>query len=219
MPPFKPEIIYLILLLIVPGAVSQIVFDTIVARGKKRNIEIYECLLHSVAIYVIIYPVVVLLLGNEQVNAESLKHLVTVNRWAPLGIAIFMLMVSIGWGLLCGNLYKSDKPKTILQWFGRRAVEPPNVYAALLSDEYRSQPGTQTLWLTARTDDHLIEGTVEMAAVKDSPREVYLTHVAYLDFDRNVIYRLPENTGVILNVDKLKEVEITMVEQEEIIQE
>lgn len=209
----KPDVIYLILLLVVPGLISQSVFNAMVAKGKNRQLDLYQSIAHSVVVFTGVYSIAVLFFGAARMNAHTMESLIHDYRWAPLGIALIMGIASILWGVLYAKIYRSKLLKKFLRKFGD-AVEPPNVYAALLVEKYWDEEDRDVrFWLTYK-NGHVgyIEGCVEMAAVEEHPREVYLTRVAYLDSNRKEIYRLPENQGIILKIDDLDLVEITIVE-------
>jgi len=202
----KPDLIYLLLLLIVPGLLSQIVFNSLVSRGKVENHQwdLYQSLLHTVAIYIIVYPLVVLFLGTEVVNTQTIKSLVTKNRWAPLITVIIIVTSSIAWGIVYSKFYRSKVLKNFLEHFGS-SIEPPNVYSRLFSED------GVLYWVRARDGENYIEGKVKWDSTDTSPREVYLKDVIYLDSENRTIRELPENTGVVLDLDKHSLVEITEI--------
>ena len=216
MPPFKPDVIYLILLLVLPGLLSQSVFNSMVSTKHRQEKNIYNAILHSMLIYVIVYPFVVLIFGVNTVNVESMSKLITMNSWSPLVTVLVMVIASCIWGVLYEKIYTSDKLKNFFRRFGE-AAEPPNIFAALLVEEYRQQDAY--FWIVAKTKvkgedgliDGFIEGSVEKVAVEQDPREIYLTKVSYLDHKRDVILSLPENSGVVLKVDDYELVEITTI--------
>lgn len=209
---FKPDVIYLILILVVPGLISQSVFNAMVAKGKNRQTDLYASILHSVVVYVFIYSVAVLILGSDIINTRTITSLITGYSFAPLITLMVMAATSIAWGILYSKFYRSKWLKKFLGRFAE-AVEPPNIYAALLAEKYRDEINSDMrFWLTYKNgDEGYVEGCVEMAAVEESPREVYLTKVAYLDKARKEIRRLPEGSGIILKVDDLDLIEITII--------
>jgi hypothetical protein len=208
----KPEIIYLVLVLVVPGLISQSVFNAMVARGKDRQLDLYLSITHSAVIFTCVYSIAVLIFGPTIINSNTLDTVLNSNRWAPILIALTMGVASIIWGILYSKIYRSSWLKNFLIKFGN-AVEPPNVYSALLCDKYRVNPNDdERFWLTYKNGDKgYIEGCVEMASVESSPREVYLTRVAYLNANRERILELPENQGIILKIDDLEMVEVSVV--------
>lgn len=216
----KPDTIYLILLLVLPGLLSQSVFNSMVSTKHKQEKNIYNAILHSMIIYVLVYPFVVLILGVNIVSVESISKLVTINRWAPLITVAVMVVASCGWGVLYEKIYTSDKLKNFFRKFGE-AAEPPNIFAALLVEEYRQKDAY--FWIVAKTKvegqdgliDGFIEGSVEKVAVEQDPREIYLTKVSYLDHKRNVVLSLPENAGVVLKVDEHEVIEITTIPKDQ----
>ncbi|ABO49397.1 hypothetical protein Dred_0859 [Desulforamulus reducens MI-1] len=216
----KPDTIYLILLLVLPGLLSQSVFNSMVSTKHKQEKNIYNAILHSMLIYVLVYPFVVLILGVNIVNIESISKLVTMNRWAPLITVSVMVVASCGWGVLYEKIYTSNKLKNFFRKFGE-AAEPPNIFAALLVEEYWQKDAY--FWIVAKTKvegqdgliDGFIEGSVEKVAVEQDPREIYLTKVSYLDHKRNVVLSLPENAGVVLKVDQYEVVEITTIPKDQ----
>lgn len=220
MPAFKPDTIYLILLLVLPGLLSQSVFNSMVSTKHKQEKNIYNAILHSMLIYVLVYPFIVLIFGVNAVNVESISKLITLNRWAPLVTVVIMVVASCGWGVLYEKIYTSDKFKNFFRKFGE-AAEPPNIFAALLVDEYRHKDAY--FWIVAKTKvkgpegliDGFIEGSVEKAAVEQEPREIYLTKVSYLDYKRDIVQSLPENAGVVLKVDEYEIVEITTIPKDQ----
>lgn len=220
MPSLKPDAIYLILLLVLPGLLSQSVFNSMVSTKHKQEKNIYNAILHSMLIYVLVYPFIVLIFGVHAVNVESISKLITANRWAPLLTVVVMVIASCSWGVLYVRIYTSDKFKNFFRRFGE-AAEPPNVFAALLLDEYRQKDAS--FWIVAKTRvsssegliDGFIEGSVEKVAVEQDPREIYLTKVSYLDYKRDIVQSLPENAGVVLKVDEYEIVEITTITKEQ----
>lgn len=220
MPSLKPDAIYLILLLVLPGLLSQSVFNSMVSTKHKQEKNIYNAILHSMLIYVLLYPFIVLIFGVHAVNVESISKLITANRWAPLLTVVVMVIASCSWGVLYVRIYTSDKFKNFFRRFGE-AAEPPNVFAALLLDEYRQKDAS--FWIVAKTRvsssegliDGFIEGSVEKVAVEQDPREIYLTKVSYLDYKRDIVQSLPENAGVVLKVDEYEIVEITTITKEQ----
>jgi len=96
-------------------------------------------------------------------------------------------------------------------------VEPPNVSAALIDKKYQSKKElNKKFWITLPIDEGFIEGCIELVSFEENPREVYITKVAYLDKEKNIINRLPDNTGVILKIDDFKLIELTTVIDEEL---
>lgn len=206
----KLDSLFFSLLLVIPGLLSQLVFNSMVSRGKKpdsRQLELYQSLLHSMAIYVIIYPLIVLFLGADAVNIQALKRLALKNNWTPLLSVLAVAAVSISWGLAYSKFYRSNMLDKFLRRFGR-AVEPPNIFFRLFSGEIANSG----YWLTIRIDSNTyLEGYLDMDSVGTSPREVYLKNVVYLDAERNEKLSLGEDTGVVVNLDEYSLVEITEI--------
>ncbi|WP_003545670.1 DUF6338 family protein [Desulfotomaculum nigrificans] len=186
----KPDTIYLILLLVLPGLLSQSVFNSMVSTKHKQEKNIYNAILHSMIIYVLVYPFVVLILGVNIVSVESISKLVTINRWAPLITVAVMVVASCGWGVLFVEEYRQ---KDAYFWI-------------VAKTKVEGQDGLI---------DGFIEGSVEKVAVEQDPREIYLTKVSYLDHKRNVVLSLPENAGVVLKVDEHEVVEITTIPKDQ----
>lgn len=206
----KPEVLYLILLLVAPGLLSMTVFNSLVSRGKGNKPDIYQSILHSTAIMTVLYPIVVLLWGVESINTQTLLDLITRNRWSPLIAAAVMGSASILWGLAYSKFYRSNVLKRILGKIAA-AVEPPNVFAALLDKKYREKDTPKHFWITVKNGDYYIEGCVEMFAVEENPREIYLTKVALLDNNREVVRKFSDNVGVIIKIDGYDLLEIAVV--------
>lgn len=186
----KPDTIYLILLLVLPGLLSQSVFNSMVSTKHKQEKNIYNAILHSMIIYVLVYPFVVLILGVNIVSVESISKLVTINRWAPLITVAVMVVASCGWGVLFVEEYRQ---KDAYFWI-------------VAKTKVEGQDGLI---------DGFIEGSVEKVAVEQDPREIYLTKVSYLDHKRNVVLSLPENAGVVLKVDEHEVIEITTIPKDQ----
>jgi len=104
----KPEIIYLILVLVVPGLISQSVFNAMVARGKDRQLDLYLSITHSAVIFTCVYSIVVLIFGPSIVSSNTLDTLINSNRWAPTLIALIMVVASIIWGIIYSKIYRSS---------------------------------------------------------------------------------------------------------------
>lgn len=206
----KPDIIYLILLLVLPGLLSQTVFNSMLSRGKKGQVDIYQSILHSVIIYIILYPLAVLFLGKK-LNTKTIRDFIAGNNWMPLAIVVVIVLISIVWGILHFKIYRSQILKKFFVRFGE-AVEPPNICAAIFDERFHTTISDSSFWVTVKTDSGFIEGCVEMVSVSNNgPREIYLSSVAYLDTNRNVIEMLPQNTGIILKTDEFPLIEVTTI--------
>jgi len=212
----KPDFLYLVLLLVMPGLLSQTTFNSLVARGKDKQVDIYQSILHSIIIYVILYPLIVLAFGVEIINTQSIISLTTGSKYAPILSIIIVGTVSICWGWVYSKFYRSNILKRTLGRFGG-AYEPPNLYAEMIVEKYQSNEHLgSSFWIVVKNGDNgFIEGRVEKVAVESKPREFYITSVAYLDSEREPIRSLPNNTGIILKLDDFDVVEITEIKQED----
>lgn len=205
----KPDLVFIVILLVLPGLITQSVFNSLVARGRDKQVDIYQYILHSVIVYVLLYPLIVLLCGVEAINTQSFISLTTKTNWTPLLAVILVGLVSLGWGIIYSKAYRSNIVKTLLGRFAD-AYEPPNLYASLLNVKYRDDDHLgSTYWITVKEGDYYIVGKVIDAAVENSPREVYLSKVTYVDLEGNVFRELEENVGVIIRIDDVTIVEIS----------
>ncbi len=214
----KSDSLLLILLLVFPGLLSHSVFNSMVSRSEKRDLNIYNAVMHSIFIYVILYPLFVLVMGVDTITEKSLTELlVTKNRWAPLKTVLAMVLASGCWGLAYAKFYKCELITRFFRWFGQ-AAEPPNIFAAILDNEYRSTEGYPFIVTKTKIRgpngylDGYVMGYVEMLSVDKEPREIYLTKMSYLDSNRNIISNLPEDVGLILKVDDLDAVEVVIID-------
>lgn len=207
----KSELVFIAIVLVIPGFISQAVFNSLVARGKERQLDIYQSVIHSVLIYVMLYTLVVLFFGVEVVKPPFILTLLSSKSWAPLVLLIVVGIASAAWGIVYSKIFRSNALKGFLSRFGA-SVEPPNVYALLLDNNYKDViDPDQSYWLTFKIEDNkFLEGCVEVAALKNQPREVFLTKVAYLDEHGNIIKKLEPNMGIIINVDKYDIAQLTI---------
>lgn len=211
----KPEVIFVILLMVVPGLLSQSVINGLILRGKDKQLDVYQCFLHSVAVYLIIYPLFVLFAGVDPVNDfKKIMGIVSCNRWAPLLTVLSVVIISIGWGWLYSMVYKCKKFTIFIDGIAV-AVEPPNVYAKLLSKKFNKELTQKSHWITAYVPEKkmYIEGMVMLSSVDSEPREVYLRDVRYLSEEREKVLALPPDTAVILNIDKYNLIEISEIDK------
>lgn len=207
----KPELVFIILLLVIPGFISQSIFNSLVERGKEKHVDVYQYVLHSIIVYIFLYPVVIL---YYKVDPKNIFNLIISTSTGPLISVLIIALVSIIWGLFYSKVYGGKAFRWFFGRFINTRYEPPNLYASLLVDKYKDkdQQGN-SYWVIIKDGDGFIEGRVELVSVERSPREIYITGVNYLDREREVIRELPENTGLILNVDNLDIVEIAEVRQ------
>jgi hypothetical protein len=206
----RPDTLFLVVLFILPGFFSQTLIRSLSKKEdtlKKSDIT-YLSFLHSLIIYTIAYPLLILVWGLDIHNAESFKKLLLSTRWAPLAAVGFLALMSFVWAILYLR-FEVFLIKTLRKYV-RPTVEPPNVYARLLDSDYRKNSEPNAHWVTIKVDDKLIEGGVGYVVAQGEHREVFLTNVAYLDIEtREILYRLPENTGVVINLDNVDISEIT----------
>jgi hypothetical protein len=204
----QPDVIFLTLILIAPGLISQGVFNHFVERGKAHALDVYQGILHSFYICLFIYPFIFLAFPN----VAAFTRWLTDFRWGRPEVALSMLTVSLIWGWLRALLYKNEGLEKFLMKLGCSAVEPPNLYAAILDTKYwDEQHGPPvTPWITARIGKEIVVGSVEKYALTREPREIYIKNVVYYSADSSRYRELPPDTGAILRVDDLELLEINM---------
>lgn len=205
--------IFLILLLILPGFFSQIIINSLIKKSDSINSyqTTYSSLLHSVVIYIIVYPLVILFFGVDIQKPETLKSLLLYTRWSPIIAIILLGILSFGWAILYVWIKKTRLSSFIQNKLGV-AVEPPNIYARILNASFRHNHEPNEYWIAVKIGNRLVEGGVKYEVTNGNCREVYLTNVAYLDPDtRQEIMRLPEDTGVVIDLDKRCITEITAI--------
>lgn len=208
--------IYLIFLFILPGFFSQIIINSLIKKSEVTSSyqETYSSLLHSVVIYIIVYPLVVLVFGVDMQKPETLNSLLLSSRWSPLIAILILGILSFGWALVYVWIKKSRLSTVIQDKFGM-AVEPPNIYARILNPSFRHNDEPNEYWVVVEIGNRLIEGGVKYQVTNGDCREVYLTNVVYLDPDtREEILRLPEDTGVVIDLDKRCITEITAIDRQ-----
>ncbi|GAB6179439.1 hypothetical protein JCM14036_07800 [Desulfotomaculum defluvii] len=208
----RPDTIFLIVLFILPGFFSQTLIRSLSKKEEttKKSDITYLSILHSLVIYTIIYPILILIWGLDIHDVGSIKNLLLSTRWAPMATVGLLAVISFTWALIYLR-FEVFLVKTLRRYI-RPTVEPPNVYARLLDSDYRKSSEPNSHWITIRVNDKLIEGGVEYVVAQGEYREVFLTNVAYLDIEtREILYRLPENTGVVINLDNVDISEVTSV--------
>lgn len=209
--------IFLIFLLVLPGFLSQIIINSLVKQNETANSyqTTYGSLLHSIVVYTIVYPLVVLLWGDNIQSPETIESLLLHSRSRPI-VAIFILAAfSFGWALIYVWAKKTRLITTIQNKFGA-AVEPPNIYARILNPSYRQNDEPDKYWVTINIENTLVEGGVKYQVTTGNCREVFLTNVVYLNPEtRKEILRLPDDTGVVIDLDKRCITEITGVSNKE----
>jgi len=204
--------VFLLFLLILPGFLAQGIIHSLVKRSSISNTSeiTYRSILHSLAIYIIIYPVTVLFCGVDVQKLESVKMLVLSNRWAPMLTVLIIGAISFVWALFYVYILKTSIVSKIQKTFGL-TVDPPNIYARILDPVYQRNDNENSYWITLEVGDKLLEGGVEYQVTNGNVREVYLTNVAFLDpITRQIIFNLPPGTGVIVDLDKRSITEITI---------
>lgn len=198
----QPGTLYLVSILIVPGLLSQSVFNYLIERGKTHTLDIYQGLIHSFYIYMFIYPIALLFLKSSG----------NIGTWlntpaGPIITALLLVVVSIGWGYLRARLYQDedlDKKFTKL-----RATEPPNLYAAILDPQYTGNENeNDQIWITATLKDMLVSGSLERYSLATSPREIELKNVIYFPNDDTENIELPVDVSVIIKVNDIQIIEI-----------
>lgn len=207
---FKPEILYIVLLFVIPGVISQSVFNSLVARGNEKSVDVYQYILHSIVVYILLYPLIVLFCGHENINSQSIQSLIVGSSWRPLAAVLIVGLFSVTWGIVYSRFYRSQRLKNFLKRFGE-AYEPPNLYAALMVEKYQGDHLGSAFWITLKKDDCYIEGRVEDVAVEKEPREIFIKSVAFLDSNRDVIDHLDSETGMMIKIDEFDIVEITEI--------
>lgn len=208
---FKPDVIFLVLLLVLPGVISQSIFNTLVSRGKDRNIEtneIFRYMLHSIVVYVILYTITALICNVDVSSSSAIKELTTKTRWRPLGSVIVIAIASFSWGIVYSMTYRSNIVKNILLKLGN-VYEPPNVLSRILDEKYQDEDSHgSSFWLTVKEGDYYVVGLIINAATERTPREIRITNVSFQDDEGNVIRELPENTSLVIKVDDYSYLEI-----------
>lgn len=210
----KPESIFLILLIVMPGLLSQSVFNALVSRGKSWQVDLYQSILHSVFVYIIVYTGAVSF-GVEINSTTTVSDLLLKDRFYPLYLAGILIVTSILWGITFAKLYPFNWFKKKL---GAKAVEPPHVFAALLDKKYQTIDCTDNrFWIIAPVQNVIenyafVEGYIENASVDGENRELLIKSVRYLDKDRNKVHELHPETSIIIQINDYSLVEITNVE-------
>lgn|GEM_PF-2023556 len=210
--------IFIAFLLILPGFLSQIIINSLVKQNETSNSyqTTYGSLLHSIVIYTILYPLVVLFWGVNIQHPETMESLLLHSRWHPLAAIFILAGFSFGWALIYVWVKKTRLVTTIQNKFGT-AVEPPNIYARILNPSYRQNDEPDKYWVTLNIGGMLVEGGVKYQVTTGNCREVFLTNVIYLDPEtRKEILRLPDDTGVVIDLDKRCITEITGVSNKEV---
>ncbi len=203
-----PDVIYLILLLVVPGLISQGVFEHFIERGKRHEFDVYQGLINSFYIYIVLYPIVILIWGDLTQTINWFQS----SSWAPLITAGVTLLASLVWGYLRALIYISKPYDWISKKLRCSAAEPPNVYAALLDKKYKDDDIPKVFWITAKVDNEIIVGNVKQYALNEAPREIYLENAARYTLNGALIKELSENEGIVLRIDDITMVEIKVQE-------
>lgn len=110
-------------------------------------------------------------------------------------------------------IYKCKRFNSFIEGFAV-AVEPPNIYAKLLSKKHNKELNEKSYWVMACIPEQkmYIEGNVMLSSVDSEPREIYLKEVTYLSEDRTTkVLALPSDTAVILKVDDYNLVELSEI--------
>jgi hypothetical protein len=204
----KPDALYLVSILIVPGLLSQSVFNYLIERGKTHTLDIYQGLIHSFYIYTILFPISLLI---WKTTASTIAWFNNYPR-GPLTTALVLLGVSIAWGIGRAWFYRNERLEKLFSMV--RVPEPPNLYAALLDAQFAEarESDSDRIWITVRFDDVTIVGSLDQYSLRQTPREIELKNVVYYANDGNVTELLPE-VSVVVRVDDAPIVEIRRVEE------